>query len=91
MIADLEEEGGRNRLAGLGLSFVASLRPEEGGGSCSLANGDGSSIPVTPENVFTYVRRYAQLRMVKAHEQAMDVSGSFPRLYAMALFGVHDV
>ena len=34
----------------------------------------GSDIEVTPSNVHDYVRKYAEFRMVKSAEKALDVS-----------------
>ena len=71
----LESRGpdGSEHLANLGLSFHVNLRPEEGGGAWDLLPG-GALCPVTPENVYEYVQKYAELRMVRVNEEALQVS-----------------
>lgn len=50
-----------------------SLRPEEGGESCELVPG-GAAQAVTPDNVYQYVKLYAELRMVGVCQEALLVS-----------------
>lgn len=49
------------------------LSQEEGGGSVELVNC-GVDIEVTPNNVYDYVRRYAEFRMFKTQQKAFFVS-----------------
>ncbi|KAK2726284.1 hypothetical protein QYM36_000668 [Artemia franciscana] len=58
-------------ISSLGLTFSVDLSPEEGGGSYPLVPG-GGNIGVTSQNIFSYVRRYAQYRMVKTQAKALD-------------------
>lgn len=46
---------------------------EEGGGSVELVSC-GVDIEVTPNNVYDYVRRYAEYRMFKTQHKAFFVS-----------------
>lgn len=47
--------------------------PEEGGTNVELISG-GRNIEVTTNNVYDYVRKYAEYRMVKSQEKALQVS-----------------
>ena len=60
-------------LRNLGVTFCVTLCPEEGGESVELVPG-GSSVAVTAENVYEYVRKYAQLRMIHINEEPLRVS-----------------
>lgn len=55
----------------LDLSFSIDLIPEEGGTSVELITG-GRNVEVTPANVYDYVRKYAEYRMVKSQEKALQ-------------------
>lgn len=55
------------------LCLSIDLSPEEGGGSVELVSC-GVDIEVTPNNVYDYVRRYAEFRMFKAQQKAFFVS-----------------
>lgn len=55
------------------LLFSISLSPEEGGGSVELVNG-GRDIAVNENNLYDYVRTYANYRLVKTQEKALEVS-----------------
>ena len=58
----------------LSARLQVSLRAEEGAGdSCELVVG-GASEPVTPDNVYQYVKLYAELRMVQVCQDALQVS-----------------
>lgn len=50
-----------------------SLRPEEGGEVYELVPG-GATQAVTPDNVYQYVKLYAELRMVGVCQEALLVS-----------------
>ncbi|XP_043921583.1 E3 ubiquitin-protein ligase UBR5 [Protopterus annectens] len=56
--------------AAMDLAFAIDLCKEEGGGQVELIPG-GVNIPVTPQNVYEYVRRYAEHRMLVVAEQPL--------------------
>lgn len=62
------------------------LGPEEGGGSVELVN-NGRDIIVNEQNVYDYVRKYAEYRMIKTQEKALEAirSGVFDVLPENAL------
>lgn len=68
------------------LQFRISLAPEEGGGSVELATG-GRDIPVNEANLYDYVRMYANHRLVRTQEKALEALrlGVFDVLPAGAL------
>lgn len=49
-----------------------SLSPEEGGGSAELVSG-GRDIQVNETNLYDYVRLYANYRLIKTQEKALEV------------------
>lgn len=53
--------------------FSIDLSQEEGGGSVELVSC-GVDIEVTPNNVYDYVRKYAEFRMFKTQQKAFFVS-----------------
>ena len=60
-------------LSNLGLNFSVSLREEEGGGIHNLIF-NGVDCPVTADNIFLYIQKYAELRMIKVHQEPLEVS-----------------
>ncbi|XP_041104642.1 E3 ubiquitin-protein ligase UBR5 isoform X5 [Polyodon spathula] len=56
--------------AAMDLAFAIDLCKEEGGGQVELVSG-GVNIPVTPLNVYEYVRKYAEHRMLVVAEQPL--------------------
>lgn len=56
----------------LSRSCRIDLCPEEGGGTVELVPG-GRDIQVTESNVYDYVRKYAEHRMIKTQEKALEV------------------
>lgn len=62
------------------------LCPEEGGGSVELVH-NGRDIIVNEHNVYDYVRKYAEYRMIKTQEKALEAlrSGVFDVLPENAL------
>uniref|UniRef100_UPI00398F2B03 E3 ubiquitin-protein ligase UBR5 isoform X3 n=1 Tax=Pristiophorus japonicus TaxID=55135 RepID=UPI00398F2B03 len=56
--------------AAMDLAFAIDLCKEEGGGQVELVPG-GANIPVTPLNVYEYVRKYAEYRMLVVAEQPL--------------------
>lgn len=71
-ILDSREPDGVELLASLGLTFAVTLSANEGGKVHELKEG-GTSVPVTPGNVYEYVKRYAELRMVEVCREALEV------------------
>lgn len=53
---------------------------EEGCGNRELIPG-GRDIPVTSSNIFEYIRRYTEYRLIKSQEKALEV-----RLTKLILF-----
>lgn len=58
-------------LSGLDLTFSIDLSPDEGSGFLELIPG-GKDVEVTSQNIYSYVRRYAQYRMVRTQSKAME-------------------
>ena len=62
------------------LFFSLDLSPEEGGRSVELVVG-GRNIEVTESNVYEYVRKYFEYRMIRSQYKALEELRN----------GVHDV
>ncbi|XP_055716882.1 E3 ubiquitin-protein ligase hyd isoform X7 [Phlebotomus papatasi] len=71
LIKDSQSKNGVSILMSLELNFVIDLCPEEGGGSVELVPG-GRDLQVNETNVYDYVRKYAEFRMIKAQEKALE-------------------
>uniref|UniRef100_A0A8B9JAN1 E3 ubiquitin-protein ligase UBR5 n=1 Tax=Astyanax mexicanus TaxID=7994 RepID=A0A8B9JAN1_ASTMX len=56
--------------AAMDLAFAIDLCKEEGSGQVELLTG-GANMPVTPQNVYEYVRKYAEHRMLVVAEQPL--------------------
>nr|XP_029736104.1 E3 ubiquitin-protein ligase hyd isoform X6 [Aedes albopictus] len=86
LVKDSHTKSGISILQSLELNFVIDLIPEEGSGSVEIAPG-GRDIQVNETNVFDYVRKYAEYRMIKTQEKALDAirSGVFDVLPDTAL------
>ncbi|XP_062562210.1 E3 ubiquitin-protein ligase hyd isoform X2 [Armigeres subalbatus] len=86
LVKDSNTKSGINILQSLELNFVIDLIPEEGSGSVEIVPG-GRDIQVNESNVFDYVRKYAEYRMIKTQEKALDAirSGVFDVLPDTAL------
>lgn len=54
-------------------TFSLEMCEEEGGGCVELVSG-GRDIEVTALNVYDYVRKYAQHRMLLSQEKALEVT-----------------
>lgn len=54
------------------LPFRIDLMKEEGCGNRELIPG-GRDVPVTSSNIFDYVRRYTEYRLIKSQEKALEV------------------
>lgn len=65
------------------------MSPEEGGGSIELVP-NGRDIEVSGSNVYDYVRKYAEVRMIKVQEKALEAmrEGVFDVLPEGALDGL---
>ena len=72
LVVDAEKPGSDNATAlqALDLTFSIDLCIEEGGGSVELVAG-GRDLEVTSSNIYQYVRKYAQHRMVNSQEKAL--------------------
>lgn len=57
--------------ASMDLAFAIDLCKEESGGQVELIP-NGVNIPVTPQNVYEYVRKYAEHRMLTVAEQPLN-------------------
>jgi E3 ubiquitin-protein ligase EDD1 len=66
------ESGNDSMFVDLDLRFCVDLCAEEGGGHVELIP-NGRNIEVTPLNIYDYVRRYAQYRMIKSQDRALQV------------------
>ncbi|XP_058822733.1 E3 ubiquitin-protein ligase hyd isoform X2 [Topomyia yanbarensis] len=86
LVKDSQTKSGMTILQSLELNFVIDLIPEEGSGTVELVPG-GRDIQVNETNVFDYVRKYAEYRMIKTQEKALDAlrSGVFDVLSDTAL------
>ena len=72
LVLDAEKPDSTSMFQALELTFSVETGSEEGGDQVDLVPG-GSSIEVTTSNVHDYVRKYAEYRMVKACEKALEV------------------
>ena len=71
LVMDTEKSGSDNStLQALDLTFSIDLCVEEGGGSVELVSG-GRDVEVNNVNIYQYVRKYAEYRMVTAQEKAL--------------------
>lgn len=73
--------------------FSLEMCEEEGGGCVELVAG-GREIEVTALNVYDYVRKYAQHRMLHSQEKALEVNkepdsiSSFSICYKLRMFNM---
>ncbi|XP_012151178.2 E3 ubiquitin-protein ligase hyd isoform X2 [Megachile rotundata] len=70
LVNDSETKDSNSLFSTLDLNFSIDLCPEEGGGSIELMP-NGRDIEVTASNVYDYVRKYAEVRMIKVQEKAL--------------------
>lgn len=70
LVIDAETKDSNSLFSALDLTFSIDLCPEEGGGSIELIS-NGRDIEVTASNVYDYVRKYAEVRMIKVQERAL--------------------
>lgn len=52
--------------------YRIDLMKEEGGGSIELIPG-GREVQVTSQNLFDYIKRYTEYRLLKTQEKALEV------------------
>ncbi|XP_045510523.1 E3 ubiquitin-protein ligase UBR5 isoform X7 [Colias croceus] len=71
LVVDAETGDSHSLFAALDLNFSLEMCEEEGGGCVELVPG-GREIEVTALNVYDYVRKYAQHRMVISQEKALE-------------------
>ena len=101
LVMDTEKSGvdGSQALQALDLTFSIDLYVEEGGGSVELI-ANGRDVEVTNVNIYQYVRKYAEYRMVTSQEKALKKvkTESFLKILSVNYFfsfqlkeGVFDV
>jgi len=71
LVLDAETKDSTTLFSALDLTFSIDLCTEEGGDTVELVPG-GRNIEMTAHNVYDYVRRYAEYRMIKAQEKALE-------------------
>ncbi|CAG7834599.1 unnamed protein product [Allacma fusca] len=71
LILDAENKDGERLFSAMELTFSLDLSPDEGGRNVELVYG-GRSIEVNENNVYDYVRKYAEYRMVKSQYKALE-------------------
>ncbi|CAK9828628.1 E3 ubiquitin-protein ligase hyd [Anthophora retusa] len=89
LVIDSETKDSNNLFSALDLTFSIDLCPEEGGGSIELIP-NGHDIEVTASNIYDYVRKYAEVRMIKVQEKSLHAmrEGVFDVLPEGALDGL---
>ncbi|XP_021934340.1 E3 ubiquitin-protein ligase UBR5 isoform X2 [Zootermopsis nevadensis] len=89
LVVDAETKDSNSLFSALDLTFSIDLSVEEGGGTMELVSG-GRDMEVTAQNVYDYVRKYAEYRMIKAQEKAIEAlrTGVFDVLPAGSLDGL---
>ncbi|XP_049887404.1 E3 ubiquitin-protein ligase UBR5 isoform X3 [Pectinophora gossypiella] len=71
LVVDAETGDSHSLFAALDLNFSLEMCEEEGGGCVELIQG-GRDVEVTALNVYDYVRKYAQHRMLLSQEKALE-------------------
>ncbi|XP_052753603.1 E3 ubiquitin-protein ligase UBR5 [Galleria mellonella] len=71
LVVDAETGDSHSLFAALDLNFSLEMCEEEGGGCVELVPG-GRELEVTALNVYDYVRKYAQHRMLLSQEKALE-------------------
>ncbi|XP_063372511.1 LOW QUALITY PROTEIN: E3 ubiquitin-protein ligase hyd [Cydia amplana] len=71
LVVDAETGDSHSLFAALDLNFSLEMCEEEGGGCVELVAG-GRELEVTALNVYDYVRKYAQHRMLLSQEKALE-------------------
>ncbi|XP_062127292.1 E3 ubiquitin-protein ligase hyd [Drosophila sulfurigaster albostrigata] len=71
IIQNASTREGEENINRMELSFVIDLMKEEGCGNRELIPG-GRDVPVSSSNIFDYVRRYTEYRLIKSQEKALE-------------------
>ncbi|XP_022226183.2 E3 ubiquitin-protein ligase hyd isoform X3 [Drosophila obscura] len=71
IIQNAQTKEGEETINRMELCFVIDLMKEEGCGNTELIPG-GREVPVTPINIFDYIRRYTEYRLIKSQEKALE-------------------
>ncbi|XP_037871964.1 E3 ubiquitin-protein ligase hyd isoform X5 [Bombyx mori] len=71
LVVDAETGDSQSLFAALDLNFSLEMCEEEGGGCVELIPG-GRELEVTAHNVYDYVRKYSQHRMLISQEKALE-------------------
>ncbi|EDV98558.1 E3 ubiquitin-protein ligase hyd [Drosophila grimshawi] len=71
IIQNAQTKEGEEIINRMELSFVIDLMKEEGCGNRELIPG-GRDVPVTSANIFEYIRRYTEYRLIKSQEKALE-------------------
>ncbi|XP_011188197.2 E3 ubiquitin-protein ligase hyd isoform X1 [Zeugodacus cucurbitae] len=71
LILNAQSDDGEATILRMELFFVIDLMKEEGGGSIELLPG-GREIQVTSNNLFEYLKRYTEYRLIKSQEKALE-------------------
>ncbi|XP_034475601.1 E3 ubiquitin-protein ligase hyd [Drosophila innubila] len=71
IIQNAPTKEGEENINRMELSFVIDLMKEEGCGNRELIPG-GRDVPVTSSNIFEYIRRYTEYRLIKSQEKALE-------------------
>ncbi|XP_054724980.1 E3 ubiquitin-protein ligase UBR5-like isoform X2 [Uloborus diversus] len=89
VVVDAEGKESNAVFSALDLTFCIDLCIEEGGGNVELVPG-GRDIDVTAQNVYDYIRRYAEYRMLRSQEKALEAlrSGIYDVLPSSAFEGL---
>ncbi|ESO86003.1 hypothetical protein LOTGIDRAFT_129991 [Lottia gigantea] len=89
LVEDAETKDSSLIFSALDLIFCVELCPEEGGGQVELVPG-GTDIEINASNIYEYLRKYAEYRMVKVAEKALKSikTGVFDVLPSNALEGL---
>ncbi|XP_017139652.1 E3 ubiquitin-protein ligase hyd isoform X1 [Drosophila miranda] len=71
IIQNVQTKDGEETINRMELCFVIDLMKEEGCGNTELIPG-GREVPVTSSNIFDYIRRYTEYRLIKSQEKALE-------------------
>ncbi|XP_017092018.2 E3 ubiquitin-protein ligase hyd [Drosophila bipectinata] len=71
IIQNAQTKEGEENINRMELCFVIDLMKEEGCGNRELIPG-GRDVAVTSSNIFEYIRRYTEYRLIKSQEKALE-------------------
>ncbi|KAH8369432.1 hypothetical protein KR009_010813 [Drosophila setifemur] len=71
IIQNAQTKEGEETITRMELCFVIDLMKEEGCGNRELIPG-GRDVAVTSSNIFEYIRRYTEYRLIKSQEKALE-------------------